>query len=176
MLASGGSSNSREASSSCVKQPRSCSKEIKRDLVKCLSVILLSRLLAFNHQKQKQQLATSSNISTFRVKHILCQFAPVYLLSLVHHQIKLIIFLLFLMIDPLCVNGQIITQLLSHIASETPTSAVSAASAATTTNHLIQYDQYVKSTPLGEPIFRLEPPNVINFSNETGAVIPCLGE
>lgn len=40
--------------------------------------------------------------------------------------------------------------------------------------HLAQYNQLGSSSALGEPIFRLEPPNVIYFANNLGTTIPCL--
>lgn len=39
---------------------------------------------------------------------------------------------------------------------------------------LADYDQSASSSSFGEPVFRLEPPNVINFDNSKGATILCL--
>lgn len=41
-------------------------------------------------------------------------------------------------------------------------------------SHLMHYEQAISSSAFGEPIFRLEPPNVVNFANTRGAIIPCL--
>lgn len=41
-------------------------------------------------------------------------------------------------------------------------------------SHLTNYDQFISSSMLGEPVFRLEPPNVINFANTRGATLLCL--
>lgn len=41
-------------------------------------------------------------------------------------------------------------------------------------SHLTNYDQTISSSTFGEPIFRLEPPNVINFANTQGATLLCL--
>lgn len=41
-------------------------------------------------------------------------------------------------------------------------------------SHLTRFDQLISSSSLGEPVFRLEPPSVINFANSKGAIIPCL--
>lgn len=40
--------------------------------------------------------------------------------------------------------------------------------------HLSQYNQAASSSSFGEPVFRLEPPSVINLVNWQGATIPCL--
>lgn len=40
--------------------------------------------------------------------------------------------------------------------------------------HLLHYDQAISSSAFGEPVFRLEPPNVVNFANTKGTIIPCL--
>lgn len=41
-------------------------------------------------------------------------------------------------------------------------------------SHLTHYDPLISSSSFGEPIFRLEPPSVINFANTQGATIVCL--
>lgn len=41
-------------------------------------------------------------------------------------------------------------------------------------SHLMHYDQVISSSAFGEPIFRLEPPHIVNFANTKGAIIPCL--
>lgn len=40
--------------------------------------------------------------------------------------------------------------------------------------HLSQYNQVASSSSFGEPVFRLEPPSVIEFANWQGATLPCL--
>lgn len=40
--------------------------------------------------------------------------------------------------------------------------------------HLVDYDKTTSSSTLGEPIFRLQPPSVINYSNTKGTTILCL--
>lgn len=40
--------------------------------------------------------------------------------------------------------------------------------------HLSRFDSSISSSSFGEPIFRLEPPPVINFPSSKGVVIPCL--
>ncbi|KAG9510604.1 39S ribosomal protein L11, mitochondrial, partial [Fragariocoptes setiger] len=41
-------------------------------------------------------------------------------------------------------------------------------------SQLSEFDHEVRSSPMGEPIFRLEPPNMVTFTNNTGATISCL--
>jgi len=46
--------------------------------------------------------------------------------------------------------------------------------AAQSSSRLTDYDDSISSSSFGEPVFRLEPPNVINFSNLKGTSILCL--
>ena len=41
-------------------------------------------------------------------------------------------------------------------------------------SHLINYDKFISSSSFGEPVFRLEPPNVIKFLNTHGTTLLCL--
>lgn len=41
-------------------------------------------------------------------------------------------------------------------------------------SHLVGFDKSIASSLFGEPVFRLEPPNVIKFSSAQGATLLCL--
>lgn len=41
-------------------------------------------------------------------------------------------------------------------------------------SHLTNYDRLISSSVLGEPVFRLEPPNVINYPNTKGTTLLCV--
>lgn len=47
-------------------------------------------------------------------------------------------------------------------------------SASCSEHHLAHFDPTISSSSFGEPVFRLEPPNVINLANSEGATIVCL--
>lgn len=44
----------------------------------------------------------------------------------------------------------------------------------TGTLHLVDYDKAISSSTFGEPVFRLQPPSVINYSNTRGTTLLCL--
>lgn len=46
--------------------------------------------------------------------------------------------------------------------------------ATSATTLLTNYDKLVSSSPLGEPVFRLQPPNVIEYPNTQGTTLVCL--
>lgn len=44
----------------------------------------------------------------------------------------------------------------------------------TSGSHLVEFDRFISSSLFGEPVFRLEPPNAIHYSNTHGTTLLCL--
>ena len=63
----------------------------------------------------------------------------------------------------------IIILIINHLSS-----FASLGQATSSHSHLVDYDKTVSSSTFGEPVFRLQPPSVISYSNTRGTTLLCL--